>query len=238
MSEAARYISIDTRFRGPSDSANGGFFCGMVARFVNGTARVRLHAPPPLRTPLQVMRGADGAVEVTHGERRIATAGSAVLDLVVPAPTDYMTALECSRHYAGFNAHAFEECFVCGPARRAGDGLRLFAGPAGAQRVAAPWRPDASLAGSDGKIAAEYMYAALDCPGYFVVGNGATVMLLGEFTAHVDRVVHVDEPCVVIGWHIASEGRKHRVGTAVFDEDGELCGRALGLWIAPRAPAA
>jgi hypothetical protein len=58
-------------------------------------------------------------------------------------------------------------------------------------------------------------------------------MLLGEFTAHVDRCVHVDEPCVVLGWHISSNGRKHEAGTALFDEDGELCARANAVWVEP-----
>jgi hypothetical protein len=39
----------------------------------------------------------------------------------------------------------------------------------------------------------------------------------------------------VIGWHISSEGRKHEAGTALFDEDGELCGRAKAVWIEPAA---
>jgi hypothetical protein len=59
-------------------------------------------------------------------------------------------------------------------------------------------------------------------------------MLLGEFTVHIDRRVHIDEPCILLGWRLSAEGRRHRVGTALFDEDGELCARALGTWIEPR----
>ena len=40
--------------------------------------------------------------------------------------------------------------------------------------------------------------------------------------------------CVVIGWALKHEGRKHVVGTAIFDNFGELCGRALATWIEPR----
>ena len=29
-------------------------------------------------------------------------------------------------------------------------------------------------------------------------------------------------------WHIASKGRKHEAGTALFDGDGELCGAREG----------
>ncbi len=84
-------------------------------------------------------------------------------------------------------------------------------------------------------MAPEFISAALDCPGFFALTNERPgPWLLGEFTAHIDRCVHVEEPCVVIGWTIATEGRKRTVGTAVFDEDGELCGYAKGLWIEPR----
>lgn len=111
--------------------------------------------------------------------------------------------------------------------------------PAGAPdraHVAAAWLPDESLAGPDGKVAPEFMSAALDCPGFFALANTRPAQwLLGEFTAHMDRCVHVDEPCVVVGWPLGSAGRKHSVGTAVFDEDGELCAYARGLWIEPRS---
>ena len=56
-------------------------------------------------------------------------------------------------------------------------------------------------------------------------------MVLGEMHAHVDRRVHVGESCTVIGWKIGVEGRKHYAGTAIFDQDGELCARARATWI-------
>jgi hypothetical protein len=59
-------------------------------------------------------------------------------------------------------------------------------------------------------------------------------MLLGEITAQLERGIRIGEPCVVVGWHIASAGRKHQVGTAIYGEDGNLCGRAEALWIEPR----
>jgi hypothetical protein len=60
------------------------------------------------------------------------------------------------------------------------------------------------------------------------------MMLLAELTVHLDRLVHIDESCTVIGWRLADNGRKHEAGTAIFDEDGEVCGRARALWIEPR----
>ena len=38
----------------------------------------------------------------------------------------------------------------------------------------------------------------------------------------------------IIGWKIGVAGRKYLAGTAIFDEDGELCARARALWIERR----
>jgi hypothetical protein len=97
--------------------------------------------------------------------------------------------------------------------------------------VAAPWLPADALDAGDGRVAVEFHWAALDCPGYFAVSGGRRVMVLGELQAHVDRRVHVGEPCTVIGWRLGAEGRKHYAGTALFDEDGELVARARATWI-------
>ena len=41
-------VTIDPRFNGPPDSGHGGYVSGVVASFLEGPARVRLHRPPPL----------------------------------------------------------------------------------------------------------------------------------------------------------------------------------------------
>ena len=230
-------LTVAPRFCGPPGSANGGYVSGLFAQHAPYTVRVRLHSPPPLGAPLEVVHREDGRLELLHESRLVASAEPAKLELAVPAPPDYLAALEASRHYAGFTAHAFPNCFVCGPERARGDGLRIFAGPLTATPdiVAAPWVPDVALGLDDTKVRPEFMWAALDCPGYFAARSDRVPMLLGEFTAHVDRRVHVDEPCVIVGWRISVAGRKYEVGTALFDEDGELCARARALWIEPKA---
>ncbi|HLQ12802.1 MAG TPA: hypothetical protein VK130_06100 [Steroidobacteraceae bacterium] len=240
-------LTIAPRFCGPPGTANGGYASGMLAQHARQTVRVRLLRPVPLGTPLQVEVRDGGRLEMLHEGGLIASAEPAELALVVPRPPEYLAALEASRRYVGFSDHAFPGCFVCGPERARGDGLRIFAGPwsagpesdtagAAAPVVAAPWVPSTALGLADGKVRPEFMWAALDCPGYFAARADRVAMLLGEFTAHVDRRVHVDEPCVVIGWRIGVSGRKYEVGTALFDEDGELCARARALWIEPRTP--
>ncbi len=241
-------ITIAPRFCGPPGTANGGYASGLLAQHARQTVRVRLVRPVPLGAPLQVAPRDAGRLELLHDDTLIASAEPAELALQVPRPPEYLSALEASRHYAGFSGHAFPGCFVCGPERARGDGLRIFAGPwnaggehsAAAQAapgVAAPWVPNAALGLPDGKVRPEFMWAALDCPGYFAARDDRVAMLLGEFTAHVDRRVHVDEPCVVIGWRIGVSGRKYEVGTALFDEDGELCARARAVWVEPRTSA-
>ncbi|HVN98489.1 MAG TPA: hypothetical protein VMT49_00485 [Steroidobacteraceae bacterium] len=233
-------LTVAPRFCGPPGSANGGYVSGLFAQHAPCTVRVRLHRPPPLGAPLEVVPRDNGRLELLHETHLVASAEPAQLTLAVPPPPDYLAALEASRHYAGFSAHAFPNCFVCGPQRARGDGLRIFAGPLAAtpEIVAAPWVPDVALGLEDHKVRPEFMWAALDCPGYFAARADRVPMLLGEFTAHVDRRVHVDEPCVIVGWRVGVAGRKYEVGTALFDEDGELCAKARALWIEPKAAGA
>jgi hypothetical protein len=114
--------------------------------------------------------------------------------------------------------------------------MRIFASAIGGRDLyAAAWLPDMSLAGADGKVLPEFMWAALDCPGFFATGLAMRGPLLGEFTARIDRRVHMNEACVVTGWATGHDGRKHYSGTAVFDEDGELCARATATWIEPKS---
>jgi hypothetical protein len=229
-------ITVARRFRGPASSSNGGYFAGLVATLAAETLAVRLLKPPPLDTELEIVEGADGAIEVRQGDIPVGAARRTALQLELPPAPSYFEAVEASRRYTGFLAHRFPTCFVCGTQRPRGDGMRIFAGPLAERRVvAAPWVPDTSLDRGDGKIRPEFMSAALDCPGYYALTDDDRMMLLAELTVHLDRLVHVDESCTVIGWRLGSNGRKHEAGTAIFDEDGEVCGRARAIWIEPRS---
>jgi hypothetical protein len=225
-------VVIERRFCGPPASANGGYFAGVVAGLAGRTVAVQLLQPPPLETELEATEEAPGVLELRHGDALIARtrpAHCSVPDISAPG---YLEAIEASRRYVGFAHHPFPHCFVCGPRRVRGDGLRIFPGSvAGRRLVAAPWVADASLDAGDGKVRAEFMWAALDCPGYFGSIADGRMALLGELTAHVNRRVHIDERCTAVGWHIASAGRKHEAGTALFDEDAVLCAYARAIWV-------
>jgi hypothetical protein len=236
---AHRLLVIARRFRGPPTSGNGGYTCGMLAAAASKPVEVRLVKPPPLDRRLEIVDdAATGGLKLVDGADAIATAAPRTFELEVPKPPTYAQALAAVSDYEGFQEHAYSDCFVCGPARHRGDGMRVFAAPIpGRDLVAAAWIPDRSLVGADGKVLPEFMWAALDCPGFFATGAAIRGPLLGTYAARIDRCVHLDASCVVIGWAIRHEGRKHVVGTALFDNFGELCGRALATWVEPRNSA-
>jgi hypothetical protein len=232
MSRARDTIVVASRFRGPPGMGNGGYACGVIARHIAGTAQVRLQSPVPLDRPLVVTRHSDG-VTVTDGATHIAEARPADLELDVPAPPSYAEAENAAAAYVGFHDHAAPTCFVCGPERQPHDGLRIFSGPvAGRDLVAAPWIPDPTLADASNPVAAEFVWGAIDCPGAWACHYGKErVLLLGQLTAAIARRPAVGERCVVIGWQIAQQGRKHFAGSALFSENGTLCARGSAVWI-------
>jgi hypothetical protein len=234
-------ISIDPRFCGPPASGNGGYVCGRVARFVEGPARVRLHVPPPLARPLSLHPSAQG-LELRDGDTPVAIASPVTLDLEPPAVPDFERARSASRRFRGFERHAYPSCFVCGPARAQGDGLRIFTGALDASGVfAAPWIPDATLSLPDagGAVAPEFLWSALDCPGGFAfVWPEGCAILLGELAARLIAPVTVGERCVLAAWEIEHAGRKHVTGSALYGEDGACRAVARGVWLEVPEPDA
>lgn len=232
-------VTIDNRFHGPPGSGNGGYSCGLAGRFIDGPAAVRLRIPPPLDVALTVHK-TDGGVELLHGEALVATARPASVEIAVPTPPNFAAAQAASRRYRGFDSHFYPGCFVCGPEREHGDGLHVFAGPLHTDgqtddrpegMVAAAWIPDDSLVDSSGKVSSEYIWSVLDCPGAYAFPEPATgAILLGELAVAIHGSVEVNEKCVVIGWEISHEGRKHYTGTALFGESGSCRAVGYGTW--------
>ena len=224
-------MRIARRFRGPPDSGNGGYVAGMLARELGSSnVLVTLHHPPPLERDLDL--GGDGVTAwLKDGEAVIATAEKHMLAIETSSPPSLSEAEVAESGYTGFRTHAFPGCFVCGPERSPGDGLRTFAGASGAGQVAAVWHPDESLLDSSGAVRPQFVWAALDCPGYWAVAAKAGIAVLGRFAA----IIHADpfpcEPHVVTGWPIRSDGRKHLAGTAIYDGRGQLLAAAEATWI-------
>lgn len=227
-----RFVVIEERFSGPPDSGNGGYVCGLMAGILDQEAEVTLRRPPPIGRAMLVRRSAKGGITIFDGQEVVAEALPGHLQIEPPEPVNLSQAAEAARRSPGLARHPFPTCFVCGPERGEGDGLRIFPGPVAGRRVfAAPWRPDPSLAGADGLVRPEFLWAALDCPGAFASGFPDATMVLGRLGARLLEPVRPGQRCVAVAWSEGVEGRKHFAGTALFGPGEDLVAIARATWI-------
>jgi hypothetical protein len=218
---------IPSRFNGPPGSGNGGYSSGMVASYVVGGSHgveVTLRRPPPLDTELTVRP--EDVVRVFDGPHLVAEATArpvSLTDAVAPVPFD--EAVEASRSYPGFARHPFPTCFVCGPARKGGDGLRLFPGRLPDGRVATPFVvPD--------DICEAMVWACLDCPSGWAVPLEARPYVLGRIAVRVDAEPKPGDECVVMGLMDGEHGRKANARSTLYSPAGVVLAVARATWIA------
>jgi hypothetical protein len=211
-------VRIAARFNGPVGTGNGGFSAGLIASAFPefAVAEVTLRRPPPLDTPL--VRRDDG---VYDADQLVAT--------VLPAePIDRVvvrTPPGDPSGYPGFADHPFPTCYVCGPDRPAGDGLRIFPAPVGDRRNAAAWTvPDG--------VDACTVWAALDCPGGWSIISPGRPYVLGRFAVSIMALPLPGEQCVVVGECAQTQGRKALTFSSLYGPDGDLRATARGTWIA------
>ena len=231
--ESRIIVRIDRRFRGPPDSGNGGYVAGLLARELGASnVEVTLRLPPPLDCDLSIENDGDTAL-LRGGGDVIATAVRREVTVGVPPPPPLSDAGRAQERYAGLRHHAYPGCFVCGPDRDTADGLCIFPGPLGDphRQVAARWLPDASLLDPAGAVGPDFIWAALDCPGYWAVAAAAGIAVLGRFGVVMHETQIDPQPLIVTGWPIRSEDRKHEAGTALHDGQGRLLAAARATWI-------
>lgn len=222
-------IVVGSRFNGPPDSGNGGYTCGLVAGAAGlPDAEVTLRRPPPLDVPLRVEGG-----EVYDGEHLVATvapAAAAAPEATPPPFPGYDAARAAQERYAGLRDHPFPTCFVCGPGRD--DGLGLRPGMVSKGHVATTWTTPA-------EVPDELVWAALDCPGAWgLLQTDESPILLGRLAVRVVRRPRPGEPHVVTGWRAAPrDGRKHFAGTALWDAAGTLLATGRATWVAAQSGA-
>ena len=235
MARTPSTIKIDDRFCGPPDSANGGYVCGTLARLIDASpAEVILRLPPPLNRPLRVEPSGDGVRLLDHGRLIAQGSPTSGIEVEPPSPVTMEVAAQASRSSPLHGSHPFPTCFVCGPQRESGDGLRIVPGPVeGRDLVAAPWVPAPSLPVEGEAVAPEVCWAALDCPSgnAFMLLSDVGTAVLGQLTVRLDLPVRVGEPHVLVGWPLAREGRKVDSASALFSAEGRLAGIARARWI-------
>jgi hypothetical protein len=238
-------LTIDRRYCGPPNSGNGGYVCGRLARYIPGGAEITLRAPPPLDKALDVVAVDDGLWELRDGAGVVASGRQANVRLANLKTASFEDAWEAARApQVDPNEHPLPTCFVCGPARREGDGLRIFPGPLAHQPsddaavLAATWTPASDLAAEDGFVASDFLWAALDCPtGYacsYDRDSGSferIPMVLGRMSARIEQRPRAGERCVITAWVTGRDGRKRIAEAVACREDGTLLAVAQATWI-------
>jgi hypothetical protein len=240
---AMKSVVIEERFCGPPRSANGGYVCGLLAAHIDGDAEVTLLAPPPLGQRLDIVAGED-EVQLRN-EKILAVGRRARIDVPEIPIVDFNEAQEavCRSPYAT-ERHPLPMCFVCGPERADGDGLRIIPRPLPLRpdcktgTLAAPWVPYSNLASEDGAVASEFIWAALDCPtGFAGVGarhlgmSGTETILLGRMSAHIARRPYPGDRCIIVAWPTGRDGRKLSASSALLSSGGELLALAHATWL-------
>jgi hypothetical protein len=241
------WLRVARRFRGPPGAANGGFASGSLAALLGGDVEVSLRRPVPLERPLEVRRDGDGVLLLDEGGQPLAEArpSAGEVELTVPASPTTRQAHAAAGRAAYYRQPVFPECFVCGPARAAGDGLRILPGRVPAASVwTAPWTPDPSVAGADGRVRDEVVWAALDCPGGLAATEAAAVpadgaALLARMTARLAGRPRVGTEHQVVSWLLGRDRRKLLAGSALLGPGGAVLAAARALWVTvPRAALA
>src|SRR5690349_21749414 len=144
-------VVIERRFRGPPDSGQGGYSCGLVAeRFDSDCATVTLRKPPPLERPLTIEDG-----RLLDGDVLIAEGGLDELELEVPDAVPLDVARHGSAHaFWDEHVHPFPGCFGCGPERSQDEAVAIWMGRArdGERLMAGVWTPSSDFADDDGAV--------------------------------------------------------------------------------------
>jgi len=233
-------LIIAARYNGPPGSGNGGYCSGrfaLAAGLPGDTAEVTLRRPPPLEREL-LTRPADEGIDVCDGDTVVAQVRPAAIgaDEIVE-PVGWDEAVAASASYPGFTRHPFPTCFVCGPERAEGDGLRLFPGRLPDGRTATPFRvpgdvsPDVNPASAP-QASPEVIWASLDCPGGWAVPLEGRPYVLGRLAVRLVRPPAAGEQCVVMGAISGEDGRKAYIRTTLWDSGGDLLATARATWVA------
>jgi hypothetical protein len=241
-------IVFAKRFVGPPHMAQGGYVGGVLARMLGDdvVAEVRLSAPTPLETALDVDRPDPRSVRLLHDGALIAACTVVepeVLEMEVPVLVGYEAAAlapELPEYMrAGAAVPEVDRCIGCLPRW---DGLQMHPGRVpGTTSIACPVVLPADLA-IDGRMPFEMVWAAVDCPSMWAcwlladaeeqaaLFEGA--LFTGSLAVSVERLPSVDERLYVQAWRVARERRKITGCAVLVTEDGEIVARARQIAIA------
>lgn len=233
-------ITIARRFRGPPNSANGGYACGRLAAFIDGPAEVTLRKPPPLETEMRVVaESGEDTIALYAGDQLIATARPREVPFADATAPAFEDAVAASARTFDESVHRLPMCYVCGPHRHPGDGLRIFCGPLDPNDtnwsgiVAATFVPEPYMADDEGRVSAEFVWAALDCPTAYACGSpaGFPTILLGRQAVTIRSKPAIGEKCIIVARQTGRDGRKYLAEATLFGEGGTPLAHCQATWI-------
>lgn len=233
-------VVVERRYESWEGTAHGGYVAGLAAARVGPACEVTLRSAAPFGRPLAVERGPDGQVELRDADTVVVRGAPAQVRMDVPAPIPYDEAASHVWDHDSLTDHPTPNCFCCGYDRAEGDGLRVFPAPVEGSElghVAAPWIPHPAFAGEDGCVRTEFVWAALDCPGFWgmalFLGHMPNVITI-RLASFIDGPVRTGERHIVLGWPIQHRGRKYLCGSAIYDANGDLLAAGRATWLAVR----
>ena len=89
------------------------------------------------------------------------------------------------------------------------------------------------MADDSGTVAAEFVWAALDCPTAYACGSpaGFPTVLLGRQAVSILAKPAIGEKCVIAARQIDREGRKYRAQATLFGQSSSSLAHCLATWI-------
>jgi hypothetical protein len=224
-----RGIVIDERFQGFSDTALGGYVagpacCGVLRAARDQPAWDRAHGPSPWgRAAVTGLGRPQRGRNHTRG-RRSRRAGGCRSRRRWPSRKRRRRP-ERTRGSTSTSSGLFLLWSGQGIRRRTADLPRT--GPGRDRLVAAPWIPDSSLAGDDGRVRPEFVWAALDCPQLWslIVGSpqdSTERVVTAAMATRIDGAVMPGRPHVVMAWPMDRVGWSLFAGGAVATTHGEV----------------
>jgi hypothetical protein len=240
-------LIVPSRFNGPPASGNGGYSCGVVSARFDGPCAVSLRRPVPLDQPLDLVpanglgTGIAGDSDIPEA-LRVSAAGELIAEAVAaPEPArwsgpavDLDAARDATSRFVSPASGFFDRCFVCGRERH--DGFRVFPGPvATGELVASTWTPPRWAADDGEAVLPEFVWAALDCPGYFALhGADGRLAFLARQGSTIITAPKAGVEYIVAGIALERSGRKGLAATAILDAHGEVLAHSEQVVVEPR----
>jgi hypothetical protein len=227
-------VLVPARFNGPSTSGQGGYSAGALVAHLDRPATVSLRRPVPLDDALEVRVEEDAARAYADDELVAEAIAASPLGPWDAPPVSVEEARAAAARFVPPAGGTFDHCFVCGRARH--DGFGVFPGPVdGTDLVAAPWTPPDWSADDHGTVLPEFVWAALDCPGYFAVfGIDLQLAFLARQQSELLAPIRAGVEYVAVGRPLGRDRRKGFAATAIVDPDGAVLAHSEQLLIAPR----